>query len=93
MSSTTSGMEKNRICILTREKGVPPILIMHGDRDQLVPFNQSVRLYNKLRETGKEAEVYKPEGASHGMGGFNSKEARQTVIDFIESIFDNAYPL
>jgi dipeptidyl aminopeptidase/acylaminoacyl peptidase len=32
---------------------------MHGDRDFLVPFNQSVLLYEKLRKLGKDVEFYK----------------------------------
>ena len=67
------------------DKGVPtpPILIMHGDRDQLVAFNQSCRLYSRLRELGKEVEMYKLKGAYHVVGGFNSDEALDIVIGFI----------
>jgi len=68
---------------LSREKAVPPILILHGDRDELVPFNQSVRLYEKLRELGKEVEMYKLLGATHGVGGFHGEQARRTVVEFI----------
>ena len=69
---------------LSREKAIPPILILHGDGDQLVPFNQSVRLYEKLRELGKDVTMYKLLGASHGMGGFNSREARDTIDGVIK---------
>ncbi|MCL1805266.1 MAG: alpha/beta hydrolase [Clostridiales bacterium] len=68
---------------ITREKRVPPMLIMHGDRDQLVPFNQSVRLYEKLRETGQEVTFYKIEGGFHGVGGLKSKEAMDITVDFL----------
>jgi acetyl esterase/lipase len=67
------------------DKGVrtPPILIMHGDRDQLVAFNQSCRLYNRLKELGKEVEMYKLKGAYHVVGGFNSDAALDIVLDFL----------
>jgi dipeptidyl aminopeptidase/acylaminoacyl peptidase len=47
------------------------------------PFNQSVRLYEKFRELGKDATFYKLEGGGHGMGGFNSAEALETVFEFV----------
>jgi len=68
---------------ITPEKPLPPFLIMHGSKDMLVPFNQSVRLYNKLRECGKNVRFYKLMGAGHGFDGFESEEAIKLVIDFI----------
>ncbi|MCL2408681.1 MAG: alpha/beta hydrolase [Oscillospiraceae bacterium] len=68
---------------LSHEKAIPPILIMHGDQDWAVPFNQSVRLYDKMRELDKDVTMYKLLGGFHGSGGFNSKEARDTILEFI----------
>ena len=68
---------------LSKEKPTPPMLMMHGDRDQLVPFNQSVRLYEKLMESGKDVVFYKLEGAFHGTGGFKSKEALNVIVAFL----------
>lgn len=65
---------------ISKEKKLSPILVMHGGSDMLVPFNQSVRLYEKLKETGKEVEFVKLTGAHHGHGGFNSDKA----LDFVE---------
>jgi acetyl esterase/lipase len=67
---------------ISAEKPVAPLLIMHGSKDMLVPFNQSVRLYEKLKECGKDVRFYKLEGGGHGSGGFNSPEALQPVLDF-----------
>jgi dipeptidyl aminopeptidase/acylaminoacyl peptidase len=39
---------------------------MHGDVDAIVPFEQSVFMYNKLRECGKRVDFYKVRGANHG---------------------------
>ena len=68
---------------LTKEKDVPPMLIMHGDVDDVVHFNQSCRLYDKLREMGQDVTMYKLEGSGHGTGGFASVEAIDTVCDFV----------
>ncbi|MDR3148461.1 MAG: alpha/beta hydrolase [Oscillospiraceae bacterium] len=74
--------EVNPINYITPENPVPPMLIMHGSKDMLVPFNQSVRLYNKLKECGKDVQFFKLEGGGHGSGGFNSDEALNLVIEF-----------
>ena len=58
----------NPLAYITPDRPLPPILIMHGDRDPMVPFSQSVILYEKLRETGHEVEFYKIVGAGHGVG-------------------------
>lgn len=68
---------------LSADKEIPPIMIMHGSRDDLVNFNQSCLLYNTLKELDKEVEMYKLEGATHGAGGFNSEEAVMLVSDFL----------
>lgn len=62
----------------------PPVLIMHGSRDQLVSFEQGCLLYHRLKELGKNVRMYKLEGAYHAFGGFNSMEAVQIVIDFLK---------
>lgn len=69
---------------LSREKTVPPLLIMHGGSDMLVPFNQSCRLYNRMRELGKEVEFIKLTGANHGFGGFNCDQALDLVEEFLK---------
>ena len=51
---------------LSKEKETPPLLLIHGGRDMLVPFNQSCQLYNYMRELGKEVTFYKIQDGSHG---------------------------
>ena len=68
---------------LHKDKKVPPTLIMHGGNDWLVPFNQSVRLYEKMRETGQDVTFIKLEHASHGCMGFHCEGAIDIVDDFL----------
>ena len=68
---------------LRSDKPTPPILIMHGDRDILVPFNQSVRLYERLRALGKTVEFYKLLDASHGFNGFRCRAAWDLADEFL----------
>lgn len=69
---------------LSEKIKTPPLLIMHGGSDRLVPFNQSCRLFEKMKALGKEVEFVKLVGVDHGFGGFNSDEALDIVEEFIK---------
>ena len=62
-------------------KDAPPFLIMHGDRDRTVPFNQSELLYAALKKAGVDATFVPMKGAGHGFGG---QEAIEPVQDFLK---------
>jgi acetyl esterase/lipase len=47
-------------------KGLPPILSVHGDADQTVPYEHSVRLINALKSAGDDAELITVPGGQHG---------------------------
>ncbi|WP_152054464.1 alpha/beta hydrolase [Tautonia marina] len=44
----------------------PPTLIIHGDRDELVPLQQSEVMVEALEEAGVEAKLVVKEGVGHG---------------------------
>lgn len=44
----------------------PPTLIIHGDADRLVPFQQAEILIEKLKAAGVEAKLVNKPGAKHG---------------------------
>lgn len=58
----------NPLAYITQERAVPPVLILHGDEDPIVPFHQSIMLYQKMQECGKKVEFYKILGAGHAIG-------------------------
>jgi len=60
----------------------PPFLIMHGDKDKRVPYNQSVLLYQALKKAKVEVTMYQIEGAGHG--GF----AHPIILETVEKFFD-----
>ena len=47
-------------------KGLPPILTIHGDADQTVPYEHGVNLTRKLRDAGAVAEMISVPGGGHG---------------------------
>ncbi len=68
---------------VSEDKETPPLLIMHGNRDELVCYHQSVELYQKMRAQGKNVKMLCLDGAYHGFGGFQSDEALEIVDAFI----------
>jgi acetyl esterase/lipase len=50
----------------------PPMLIIHGDADDLVPIQQAKLMINKLQEAGVEAKLITKPGAAHGWGDMPS---------------------
>ncbi len=72
------------VSYIREENEYPPFLLMHGDRDRLVPFEQSVIMCNKLRACGKHVEFYKVKGANHGEY-FWTREVLQATIDFLRA--------
>ncbi len=48
------------------DKGDPPILIQHGADDNLVPYDQGVRLAKKYFENGNNCALIKVKNAGHG---------------------------
>ena len=66
--------------------GDPPFLHLHGDKDQLVPFNQSEILHAALKSAGVETTLYKVVGGGHGFGG--SKDTRAELIEKSIQFFD-----
>jgi len=62
-------------------KDAPPFLIMHGDRDNLVPLAQSQELRDALQKAGVEAKLVVIPGAGHI---FWSPQIFQTVEEFFD---------
>lgn len=74
------------------EKEIPPVLIFHGSADSVVPFGQSVLLYNRLKDSGKQAAFYKIDGADHGGGAFWTKQVLDIIEDFMQYHASRAHP-
>jgi len=60
-----------------------PILIMTGNRDNVVPYEQSVIMADKLEECGYRYTFYKLEGADHGSWEFWTPK----TLDIVDRFF------
>ncbi len=76
----------NPVHYITKDKPLPPFLIVHGDHDPLVPFQQSVVTVKALQETGHVVEFYKVVGGEHGTFLW-TKEVMKTVVSFLNAYF------
>ena len=69
---------------------MPPVLIHHGERDDLVPISDSRQLVGELRAAGKTEGVgytlleYRDQG--HGFKGADLATARAKTVEFLTSI-------
>lgn len=58
--------------------GLPPYLLIHGDKDDKVPYEQSVLFQEASRKLGNVCELITIPGGGHGMGGWKKTSAGAT---------------
>lgn len=66
------------------DKDSAPFLIMHGERDSLVPVQQSVVLDAALRKAGVESTLVIVPGGGHGGGAFNDAKYLRQMAEFMD---------
>ncbi len=64
-------------------KDVPPFLLLHGDADDIVPFDQMTMLYEKMVDAEYNVDAWQIEGAEHE-GTFWSQNVYDIIEEFIE---------
>jgi acetyl esterase/lipase len=62
-------------------EAAPPFLIIHGDRDPLVPYQQSLLLVSALQAANVPVTFYPVEGAGHG--GFTDPKVASLTTEFL----------
>ncbi|MEI7909559.1 MAG: alpha/beta hydrolase [Verrucomicrobiota bacterium] len=65
-------------------KDSAPILIMHGDKDPLVPLQQSQTFAAALGKAGVPCTLQVYPGQGHGGPSFNDDAARKLMTEFVE---------
>lgn len=86
------GSQENGVSVAKRvspltyvRKGLPPILTIHGDRDQLVPYSHAVQLHQALSKAGGQNVLLTIPGGRHG--GFSNDEMMNifgTIRNFLK---------
>ena len=72
-----------KICPVTYvTKDAPPFMIIHGTKDDTVPFAQGEILHDKLEEAGCDVKLIAIDGADHADMQFFQEETWQRIINF-----------
>jgi alpha-L-fucosidase 2 len=65
--------------------GLPPYLLIHGTKDEQVPYDQSVRFRELMEATGNRCDLLTIPNGRHGMGGWDSSypQYKQILIEWL----------
>ena len=74
------------------DRPLAPMLIAHGTKDRLVPYAQSVLLYDTLRGAGQPVELVRVRGAAHGGPSFWTEELLELVAEFLARHLHGSVP-
>lgn len=61
---------------------IPPFLIVHGDKDKIVPMDQSINFHKQLIEAGVDSTLHIIPGAGHGSEKILTEEYDEVVSFF-----------
>ena len=75
-------------CNIDADTKIAPVLIFHGTKDRTVNCTGSAVLYERLRETGHDAEFYVVKGADHGGPEFWTERVLDIIDGFCKRCFD-----
>ncbi|HMG90405.1 MAG TPA: alpha/beta hydrolase [Chryseolinea sp.] len=65
------------------DKDDPPFIIVHGEKDESVPYQQSVLLQSYLNLAGVKNQLIVVKGAPHFGAMFDTDEIRTKVLEFL----------
>ena len=70
----------------------PPTLLIHGDKDELVPVSNSKIIYEAFQQNKVKTELIIIEGAGHGFQGDASKRANAAMVAWFEQTLLKSSP-
>jgi acetyl esterase/lipase len=62
----------------------PPTLLIHGDKDDLVPISNSKIIYEAFQKNNVKTQFITIEGAGHGFRGDDAKRASAAMVSWFE---------
>ena len=62
---------------------MPPVLILHGEDDRVVPVSEAVKLQQLLERTGTPYEIKLYPGAGHVLNGLQFMDAGRRAVQFL----------
>lgn len=68
-------------------KNSPPTFIVHGDADQTVPYQESIKLYKAYQDAGVKSEFMTVPGGGHGKFTVEqNQEVNKRIVAFLKSL-------
>ena len=89
--SKTTELLKSASPVTYLSKDDPPVLILHGDKDQVVPLSQSEHMHKQYQEAGLESSFHVIEGAGHGGPQFSDPTRYTLVKEFLDRHIKQAH--
>ena len=62
----------------------PPFLLIHGDKDEIVPVSHSINMYKKLQEMDVVSKLFVVEGRAHGPGLVSTPEWKNEFVNWMD---------
>jgi carboxymethylenebutenolidase len=62
---------------------MPPVLILHGEDDRVVPVSEATKLQQLLERAGTPYEIKLYPGAGHGFNGLQLMDAGRRTVQFL----------
>jgi acetyl esterase/lipase len=81
-------LKASPVSYIDDESNNDPLLIMHGNKDRVVPFEQSIELYETCVKYNKNVEFYSVDDGDHGGNVFYCQDTLNVLIDFLEKYID-----
>jgi len=66
---------------------LPPYLLIHGDKDAIVPYEQSIQFQKKLQALGVKCDLITVKGGEHGMGSWDKlgSDYKEQLLAWLQS--------
>lgn len=68
------------------KRGLPPFLLIHGTKDEQVPYDQSLRFQAQLKALGNVCDLFTVPDGAHGMGSWDKAhpEYKAHMIEWLK---------
>ncbi|HEX8295467.1 MAG TPA: dienelactone hydrolase family protein, partial [Chthoniobacteraceae bacterium] len=73
-----------------RMRRLPPLLILHGDADRIVPVQRAYELEKRARQLGVRPQMKIYPGANHRLAGAPMNDARARALAFFDRQLDRS---
>ncbi|SHE92947.1 alpha/beta hydrolase [Clostridium fallax] len=72
------------------KEDLPKTLIIHSKKDTIVPYENSIELYNKLKSTNNKVELLSLENSGHDLSNINKNEVVSLASKILIFITNNS---